>query len=120
MPKQNPFVNHVLELLAPMGEVRSRAMFGGYGIYRGDHTIGIVVDNTLYFKADDQNRLAFEAVGSGPFVYEMKGKPMTMSYYRAPDDAIDDRDQLCQWAESAYGAAVRAKQSVPPKRKRSK
>jgi DNA transformation protein and related proteins len=120
MPKQNPFVDHVLELLTPMGEVRARAMFGGYGVYRGDLTIGIVVDDTLYLKVDDDNRADFEAVGSGPFVYDMKGKPMTMSYYRAPEDAMDDQDRLCQWAESAYAAAVRAKQTAPPKRKRNR
>ena len=120
MPKQNPFVDHVLELLAPLGAIRARALFGGYGVYREDLTIGIVVDDTLYFKADDQNRPAFEAAGSGPFIYDMKGKPMTMSYYRAPDDAMDDRDRLCYWAESAFEAAMRAKQSAPPKQKRPK
>ncbi|MEK7716517.1 MAG: TfoX/Sxy family protein, partial [Pseudomonadota bacterium] len=53
MARHSEFVEFVLELLTPIGAVRARAMFGGFGIYRGDTFFAIIVDDKLYFKADN-------------------------------------------------------------------
>ena len=52
MARHSEFVEFVLELLAPLGNVRARAMFGGYGIYRGEIMFAIITDDRMYFKAD--------------------------------------------------------------------
>ena len=31
-----------------------------------------------------------------------------MSYFQAPEEAMDDSELLCVWASNAYGAAMRA------------
>lgn len=103
------YVDHLLDQLSPLGEVRARAMFGGFGIYLGTVMFGLVADNALYLKVDDENRDAFEAAGSSPFVYHKRGKPMAMSYWLLPDAAADDAGALREWARRGLEAARRAK-----------
>lgn len=63
MSRQPEFVEFVLERLSPMRTARARAMFGGYGIYDGATMFAIVVDESLYFKADGLTRSDFTALG---------------------------------------------------------
>lgn len=81
---------------------------------------GLVADDTLYFRIDDVSRPTFENEGSEPFVYTGgKGKPMEMSYWRAPERLFDDPDEFKNWAEDAFATAVRVDDAKPPgKRKR--
>ena len=110
-------VAHVLELLEPMG-VRARRMFGGFGLYRGELMFALIWQDTLYLKADDANRPRLLAAGSSPFVYHQGRKPVTMSYYQAPGEALDSAEALRPWAEDALAAAARARSGKnPPGRK---
>ena len=102
------YVNYLLELLAPMGEIRAKRMFGDHGIFRGDLMFGLVADDTLYLKADDSNRGDFVALELEPFVYYKQNKPFSLSYYQAPEDALEDSALLCEWAEKSYAVAVQA------------
>ena len=105
--RRNDFVEHVCDLLAPLGEVRPRAMFGGHGIYIDGVFCAIVASDTLYFKVDDGNRADFEALGAGPFKpFEEKG--MVMSYYEVPAEVLDDRHAVVDWGRSAIEAARRS------------
>ncbi|MEK6813363.1 MAG: hypothetical protein AABY65_01325 [Nitrospirota bacterium] len=38
MKKDSDFVAHVLDLLQAIGDVRSRAMFGGHGLYQEEES----------------------------------------------------------------------------------
>lgn len=107
MPRSE-FITYLLEQLAPLGEVRARAMFGGFGIYRGDRMFALVVEDTLYIKVDEANRAEFEARGLQPFRYEARGKTNTISYWQPPAAALDERDVLCEWARKGCEAADRA------------
>ena len=113
MPTRNEFVDHLVELLAPLGNVRARAMFGGYGVYRNDLMFGMVTDDVFYLKADDTNRPDFEAIGLGPFIYRGRGKEMPMPYYQAPAEALDNSEAMCRWAAPAYEAALRTAKPKP-------
>ena len=89
MSRQPEFVEFVLERLAPMGRARARAMFGGYGIYDGATMFAIIVDDSLYFKADDLTRPEFTALGLSAFSYTARGKTLTMQYYEAPPEVFE-------------------------------
>ena len=118
MPINNPFVEYLLELLQPAPGVTAKRMFGGYGVFRDGLMFGLVADEVLYLKVDDQNRDDFVARGLEPFIYVKDGKPMAMSYHQAPGEALDNADGMIAWAEKAYQAALRAKQ--PKAKKRTK
>ncbi|MCZ6818564.1 MAG: TfoX/Sxy family protein [Calditrichaeota bacterium] len=108
MTAKNEFVEHLLELLASFGEVHARRMFGGHGIYREELMFGLVANNTLYLKTDQMNRPEFEALGLDCFEYQKKDKKVKIAYYEAPPECLENAGEMLRWAESAYGAALRA------------
>ena len=59
-------VDHCLELLAPLGAVRARRMFGGHGIYIDDLFVAVIGFERLYLKTDAASRENFQAAGSEP------------------------------------------------------
>jgi DNA transformation protein and related proteins len=117
MAHPNPFVDHVLDLLAPLGPVRARAMFGGYGLYADDRMLGLVAADRLYLKADERTRATFEAAGCQPFTYEGRGKPVVMQYFEPPEETLDDAEAILSWARMALDAARRAPAPVRKRRR---
>lgn len=112
MPAPPPFVAHVLELLAPLGAVRPRRMFGGHGLYLDSLFIALIADERLYLKADAETRQAFERAGCAPFAYSRRdAAAVTLGYWSAPDDALDSPQGMAPWARLALAAALRAKAS---------
>ncbi len=102
------------ELLAPLGPVTVRRMFGGGGIFLDGLMFGLVSDDVIYLKVDEANRSAFEAEGQGPFTYSRLGSRATLtSYWRVPDRLLDEPDELVAWAREAWAVARRAKKPVP-------
>ncbi len=109
MARTSEFVNHLLDLLAPLGGVTARGMFGGWGLHRDGRMFALVAFDTLYVKVDDASRPEFAALGLEPFRYKTKGGTNTiMSYHTVPADALDSAELLCEWAQKGIEAAARA------------
>jgi len=66
--------DYVVELLAGVGRVVARQMFGGYGLYCDGVMFALIADDVLYLKADEANRPDFERAESAPFVYDARGR----------------------------------------------
>ncbi|WP_211444942.1 TfoX/Sxy family protein [Collimonas humicola] len=113
MSRNDAIIDYIRELLAPLGAVSARRMFGGYGIYHDSVMIALVADGTLFLKTDEQTRPQFAAAGCRPFVTESKGKAIEMSYWSAPEDAMDSAGAMTPWARLAYAAAVRKANAKP-------
>jgi DNA transformation protein and related proteins len=107
MAEKNQFVEHLLDLLAGLGPVHARAMFGGYGIYKGECMFALVIDDTLFFKADERTKPEFDALGLPPFSYERGNRTISLAYYQAPDETLEDPVAMHKWAGKAYAAALR-------------
>ncbi|MEK6550295.1 MAG: TfoX/Sxy family protein [Pseudomonadota bacterium] len=113
------FVEYLQEVFELFGPIRARKMFGGYGIYHSGLMFALVDDDTLYLKADAENARTFEERGLRQFEYVRNGKVMKMSYYLAPDELLDDREQAAAWARRSYEAALRSPSAKrKPKRKK--
>ena len=95
------------ELLVPLGAVRTRAMFGGHGIYVDELFVAIVVGEMLYLKADAATAARFQAAGSEPFVVESRGRKTTMNFWRTPAQALESPAAMMPWGRLAMGAATR-------------
>lgn len=108
MAARSEFAGLVEDALQPVGPVRIRAMFGGFGVFLDDVMFGLIADDVLYLKVDDVNRPDFEAAGLEPFVYRAGGRDTTMSYRRAPDD-LESWPRIERWAVGALDAARRAR-----------
>lgn len=112
MPAKRPpeFVTHLLDLLLPLGEVRAKSMFGGWGFYLDGRMFALVAFETFFIKADDENREDFISRGLAPFRYEVRpGKFNELSYYSPPPDALEDSAELCRWALKGVEASLRGK-----------
>jgi DNA transformation protein and related proteins len=95
----------VLDQLAGLGELRSRRMFGGVGLYCGDAFFGLIDDGILYLKVDDTTRARYTRRRLKPFAPD--GIP-SMSYYAVPASILEDADALVVWAREAVAVAQRA------------
>lgn len=108
------FVAWCQELLAPLGAVRTRRMFGGWGLYVDELFIALIARERLYLKVDAQTQAAFEAAGGQGFDYTTaSGRHGTLGYFSAPDEAMDAPVQMAPWARLAMDAALRARASKP-------
>src|SRR5215217_6613870 len=108
------------DLFQEIGPVRVRRMFGGGGLYSGDLIFGIVAGGEMYLKVDDFTRTAFERAGSRPFTYSREGrKPVAMSYWSMPSEAVDDPTAAARWARLAIDAGRRTAASKLKGRRRS-
>lgn len=108
MPQYSEFVEFVIEQMPFVRGLRARAMFGGYGVYQDDRIFAIIVDDSLYFKADATTRGEFEAKGLAPFTYVARGKPVTMQYFEAPPEIFEEPEAMRSWVQKAIDAAARA------------
>ena len=109
------YLDFIKEQLSGFGPVAVRRMFGGAGIFRDGLMFALIAEETLYLKADAASQGDFEALSLPPFTYGAKGgKRTVMSYWRAPEACLDDRDEMTEWAQKAFAAALRAQR--PAKR----
>ncbi len=105
--------DHCLELLAPLGAVRARRMFGGHGLYCDELFFALIATDRLYLKVDAQSQPAFVAAGCEPFVYEARGRATATSYWTVPAEAMESPDLMQPWARLALAAALRARAAKP-------
>ena len=109
------FIDYLPEVFELFGSIDTRRMFGGYGVYHHGLMFGLVADDTLYLKTDAGNLQFFVAEGLGPFAFTSKdGRTTKMSYYRAPDEILDDRELAKTWGQRAFDAALRAQAAKKP------
>src|ERR1700719_1840078 len=95
-------------LFEPFGPVTVRRMFGGSGIYAEGLCFAIEADGDVYIKVEALSQPSFSVAGSAPFTFVMKGKLKSMSYWRLPEIAHDEADELRRWAGLGLDAARRA------------
>jgi DNA transformation protein len=106
-------------LFEPFGTVTVRRMFGGSGVYAEGLCFAIEADGEVYLKADALSQPSFSAAGSAPFTYVMKGKRTSMSYWRLPEIAHDEADELRRWAGLGLEAARRAAEAKANRKRNS-
>lgn len=111
MAKKNEIIEYfVHDLLGHVSGVTSRAMFGGYGLYRDGFIFAITVEDELYFKTDAESEAKFEKYGSEPFVYSQgKHKPTKMPYWKLPEEVMEDKELLADWVEASAEITKKSK-----------
>ena len=121
MGASDAFAEFLREQLAPLGHVAMRRMFGKTGVFCDGLMLGMVTDNTLYFRVDDDNRATFkEAESYPPLNYEKQGRSVDLSFWRAPERLFDEPDELVTWARAALATARRVAAKREPTARRRK
>ena len=81
--------------LGVLGNITSRAMFGGVGLHWRDVIFGIVFQDRLYLKLYDQSRPEHERRGMGPF------RPNERPTLKASYEVLSDLEVLLSWVREA-------------------
>ncbi len=91
----------IVRRLMPLGNVTSKRMFGGYGVFE-DGTMFAIVDSggRPFLKVNDSNRDQFERVGA-----DRHGK---MPYFSIPDEVLEQDRSLREWAAKSIAASKKA------------
>jgi DNA transformation protein len=117
--KADEIIQRLDSCLAPLGAFRSRAMFGGHGLYLDDLFFGLIAYDTLYLKTDEANRSDYVKAKAKPFSFESGRKGLVVtSYWQCPADIFEDTRKLRQWIGRALEAARRTKAAKPQRRPR--
>jgi DNA transformation protein len=95
------YLNFISDKLAPIGNIKSRAMFGGYGIFHEGLMFALISEDLLYFKVDDTNRDMYKKAQSQPF-------PHGISYWEVPSDVLEENTELQKWANVSIKIAHEA------------
>ncbi len=121
MVASDSFAEFLREQLAPLGRVTMRRMFGKTGVFCNGLMWGMIADDTLYVRVDDDNRMVFkEAESAPPLNYEKGGRTIDLAFWRVPEHLLDEPDELVTWARAALAAARRVaakRQPTAPRRK---
>ena len=123
MVASDSFAEFLREQFAQLGHITMRRMFGKTGVFCDGLMLGMVRDDTLYFRVDDHNRAIFkEAQSFPPLDYEKGGSSIDLAFWRAPERLFDEADELVAWARAALAAArrVASKRERMAPRQRSK
>ena len=97
MPRDKSFHDYVVhDLLNDTPGINSRAMFGGWGIYKDGKMFGLISESELYLKVNESNIANFKKVGSRPFEYARKGKKINLSYWSVSEEILENRDQFLE------------------------
>ena len=119
MAVSQEYLDHVSEMLVDFGPVDARRMFGGAGIFRDNLMFILIVEETIYFKTDQNNEADFEAEGLEPFSYDTKNGLRTINGLRlAPERCLEDPTEMAIWAQKAFDAALKADASKPASKRK--
>lgn len=102
----------VLAQLESLGDVTSRSMFGGVGLYSHGRFFGIIARDVLYLKVDDSTRRDYVRQGMHAF-QPYPHRSATFQYYSVPLGVLESGAELERWAARAVRAAAR--EAAPPR-----
>ena len=106
MASHPDFVNYVYEQLREAGAIRSRKMFGEYGLYCDDLFFAVICDDQLFVKITPQGEAAFPDLPKVP-AYEGANNSFLV-------EDVEDREQLTKLARITCEALRR----MPSKKRR--
>lgn len=104
------FADFVVGQMAGIGPVTRKRMFA------------LISDDVLYLKASGALADELAALGSTQFGYSSKtGKRVDLPYWRAPEDCLENPDEMVAWGKKSLAAlsSQAAKKPTAP-RQRSK
>ncbi|MEO5492900.1 MAG: TfoX/Sxy family protein [Sphingomonas sp.] len=101
--------DHYIAALADWAEVTRTPLFGAIALRRNNLVFGMIWKGGLYFKTDEKSVPQYNAAHSDKLAYTTNdGKPRALkSYSEVPPHVNEDEEKLCEWAETAYKAALK-------------
>jgi DNA transformation protein len=111
-----PILKNSMQLFEPLGPIRSRSMFGGFGLFADETMFALVVQDSLHIRADEQTALEFKQLGYQPYVYKKRGFPVTTKYFALPNESWDNPSAILCLASAALASAKNEKDQLATSR----
>lgn len=116
-----PILKDSMKLFEALGIIKSRSMFGGFGLFADETMFALVVNDQLHIRADQQTSSNFETQGLKPYVYKKRGFPVVTKYYAISSDLWESSERLIEVAKlSLAQAKLEKKQQASSKPNRLK
>jgi DNA transformation protein len=97
----------IADLFTAFGPVDVRRMFGSRGIFADGLMFALESKGVIYLRTDESGQARFRAAGCEPFSYLRRGEPFAIvSYWRVPDDVLEDADELAAWSRASCAVAA--------------
>ncbi len=106
-----PVLKDSMQLFEQLGSVKSRSMFGGFGIFIDDAMFALVVNNRLHIRADDQSSKNFQQQGYEPYVYKKRGFPVVTKYFALPENIWETPELIIEKAKQALEVAKQERET---------
>ncbi|MGR5067181.1 MULTISPECIES: TfoX/Sxy family DNA transformation protein [Vibrio] len=104
-----PILKDSMKLFEALGTIKSRSMFGGFGLFADETMFALVVNNQLHIRGDQKTSSDFETQGLKPYVYKKRGFPVVTKYYAISDDLWESTDRLIDVAKLSLETAKQEK-----------
>lgn len=91
--------------LASLGDVRSRAQFGGYSLSVERTVFALINDGLLYLRASEPIQQYFRQHQAKPFIFSKRGGDVCLNYYQVEADLWQQPNLLLELSRSALVAA---------------
>lgn len=102
MASHRDFVDYVAEQLGETGAIRSRKMFGEYGLYCDDVLFAVICDDQLFVKVTPEGEAAFPDLPKAPpyegakesfLVEDVEDRERLAALTRITSQALRDKQQ---------------------------
>jgi len=98
MSTSHEFLDYVLDQLAPVGVILTSRMFGGVLLKVENKQLGIIINDTLYFKVKEPElQQKFIDLESEQFQYDRsdRDEPVVIrNWWSVPEESIENRQAL--------------------------
>lgn len=103
------FLNHIKDLFADLGPIRTGRLFGGTALYIDDAMFAVIFGDALFMKTDKPLGETYVEAGSEPFTYDTKTGVRTINGLMSlPESALDDPEEALSWARRSMIPAIAA------------
>lgn len=109
MSSQQSTIDFITDQLSELPDIRSRKMFGEYGLYLGDKIFAFVCDDELFIKPTEAGR---DYIGTPD---EAPAYPGSKLYYRVSGDLCENREWLAGLVIATTDALPAPKPKKPRK-----
>lgn len=103
MSLSNAYLDHVIASLSRVAEVAYRRIFNGAAVYHHGVQFALIVNDRLYFRADDCSRSLYEQ--QGMYSLQPRGVKVQSDFYQLHDSLLHEPDELRHWVRIAIDAS---------------
>ncbi|MGK9172742.1 TfoX/Sxy family DNA transformation protein [Yokenella regensburgei] len=93
------------EYLATLGDIRSRALFGGYSLSVDDVVFAMVANGELYLRMCEESASYTVKRQSPLLTYKKRGRQVSLNYYFVDEHLWHDRAMLVRLSSYSLNAA---------------